>query len=157
MTMKFVAVAAAAIFASSGAVAGDQSVAFAGTQASFNSLMAPGTALDGGSDVITFTGLAPGLYDYVLTFSGQWALTTGASLNGTPAIAATSPTGSVFFGYIESTSMAPFVLTLTGVPLAGKNTIYSGELTVSAVPEPETYAMMLAGLVAVGFLARRRG
>ena len=29
--------------------------------------------------------------------------------------------------------------------------------SVSPVPEPETYAMFLAGLAAVGFLARRRG
>ena len=29
-------------------------------------------------------------------------------------------------------------------------------LTVTAVPEPETYALMLAGLAAVGFVARRR-
>ncbi|MEO5697239.1 MAG: PEP-CTERM sorting domain-containing protein, partial [Burkholderiaceae bacterium] len=28
---------------------------------------------------------------------------------------------------------------------------------VAAVPEPETYALLLAGLVAVGFVARRRG
>jgi len=30
-------------------------------------------------------------------------------------------------------------------------------LVVTAVPEPETYAMLLAGLGAVGFVARRRG
>lgn len=33
---------------------------------------------------------------------------------------------------------------------------FSTSLTVAAVPEPETYAMMLAGLAAVGFMARRR-
>lgn len=33
---------------------------------------------------------------------------------------------------------------------------YSGNLTVSAVPEAETYAMLLAGLGLVGFVARRR-
>ena len=34
--------------------------------------------------------------------------------------------------------------------------IYSGELTVTAVPEPETYAMLLAGLGLMGGIARRR-
>lgn len=32
----------------------------------------------------------------------------------------------------------------------------SSELVTNPVPEPETYAMMLAGLAAVGFVARRR-
>jgi hypothetical protein len=34
-------------------------------------------------------------------------------------------------------------------------TIYAGNL-VPGIPEPETYALMLAGLGAVGFMARRR-
>lgn len=38
----------------------------------------------------------------------------------------------------------------------GKNATYSGTLNVTPVPEPETYALMLAGLGAIGFLARRR-
>lgn len=33
---------------------------------------------------------------------------------------------------------------------------YGGQLSVVVVPEPETYALMLAGLGAVGFIARRR-
>jgi hypothetical protein len=36
------------------------------------------------------------------------------------------------------------------------NATYQDLLTVSAVPEPSTYALMLAGLAGVGFLARRR-
>lgn len=39
----------------------------------------------------------------------------------------------------------------------GSGANFSGSLILTPVPEPETYAMMLAGLVAVGFLARRRG
>jgi spore coat protein U-like protein len=33
---------------------------------------------------------------------------------------------------------------------------YYGEISVTAVPEPETYALMLAGLGLVGFAARRK-
>lgn len=33
---------------------------------------------------------------------------------------------------------------------------YNGTISVTAVPEPETYAMLLAGLGVVGFAARRR-
>src|SRR5690349_17124209 len=64
-----------------GAYASDQTVSFTGHQASFDSV---GTVLDGGDDVITFTGLAPGIYDFTLTMSGQSIYLASADLNGTP-------------------------------------------------------------------------
>ena len=46
--------------------------------------------------------------------------------------------------------------TVMGVANGTSGGIYTGAISVTAVPEPETYAMMLAGLAALGFLARRR-
>jgi hypothetical protein len=45
--------------------------------------------------------------------------------------------------------------TFNATPLTFTFDIASGQL-VAAVPEPSTYALMLAGLVGVGYLARRR-
>lgn len=47
-------------------------------------------------------------------------------------------------------------LSFAGVGAGGSNLTVSGLGTVAAVPEPSTWAMALAGLVAVGSLARRR-
>jgi hypothetical protein len=58
---------------------------------------------------------------------------------------------------LSGTSSSPFVLSLTGKP--GYFGAYGGSMTasaVSAVPEPETYAMMLAGLALIGSIAVRR-
>jgi len=83
---------------------------------------------------------------------------TSASLNGEPLTL--SPTGDFEFGNLSVANFAegPLVLTVTGFSGAdgGEFASYSGTMNISLVPEPETYAMLLAGLGLIGFSVRRR-
>jgi PEP-CTERM motif-containing protein len=61
------------------------------------------------------------------------------------------------FSFAPLTTGSDYSIHIDGVTLAGSETAtYSGTMAVSAIPEPETYAMMLAGLGLMGFIARRR-
>ncbi|MFA6068077.1 MAG: FxDxF family PEP-CTERM protein [Janthinobacterium sp.] len=85
---------------------------------------------------------------------------TSANLNG---IGLTGFGGPTVFGYAQGEVLAPtsilfngpLVLTVMGNTKGGS---FGGvfNLNLAPVPEPETYAMMLAGLGILGFLARRR-
>jgi hypothetical protein len=150
MKLKTLASSILLAFAASVAMADDQSVAFNGSTASF---IHSGTVLAGGDDLISFTNLAAGLYNFTLTFSGQWLTLSSATLNGVDGDI--MDFGKITFLSVGGIGQTPFVLALTGT--ADKSTaLYSGEISVAAVPEPETYAMFLAGLGALGFVARRR-
>jgi len=148
---KQLAVAAIAATAFGGALAADQTVSFNANRAAFASGYT--NVLDGGSDVITFDNLASGTYEFKLSLSALFADVKSVSLNG---VAGTVMNGSFYsFGYISGTANTPLQLTIVGTALSA-DAHYSGEMRVTAVPEPETYALMLAGLGAVGFMARRR-
>jgi hypothetical protein len=49
-----------------------------------------------------------------------------------------------------------YTLTVVGLQSGTVAGGYSGEMSVTAIPEPETYALFLAGLAAMGYVARRR-
>jgi len=151
MKLKTLATSILLAFAAGGAMADDQTVTFSGSIASFDSI---GTVLAGGDDVITFDGLALGMYDFTLTLSGQYMKLSSATLNG--VVGTVMNMNKMSFAGVDGTANTPLVLTLTGVTSTKGTPIYSGELSVAAVPEPETYAMFLAGLGALGFMARRR-
>ena len=85
-----------------------------------------------------------------LGFDGSDTLLSGWAFDGT--------TGSTF--HSVNLAAGSYFYTVSGVATGGDPLsnagIYSIASTITPVPEPESYALMLAGLTVVGFLAGRR-
>lgn len=148
---KSIVIAALAALGSGGALAADQTLSLSSGFASF---IGTGPLLDGGQDVITFSGLSPGQYYFDFSLSSQYigANLTSVTVNG--AAASMVSFGHFKYAALSGLDNSPFSVVITGT--ANASSLYSGELQVTPVPEPETYALMLAGLGAVGFVTRRR-
>lgn len=155
MNLKSFAAGAVLAAASFSAFAGDQSVAVVADGESYNWTSVVGDGiLSGGHDLISFTGLSAGVYNIVVTVSGQKLTFTGISnLAGTPADVLIN-TSKLHYAGFDVTGSPSFVLDLAGTAAAGAS--YTGTVSVTAVPEPTTYAMLLGGLGLVGAIARRK-
>lgn len=175
MTFRTIAIAVALSVAASAALADDQTIVLTPTgpdtfAGAFNT-----TQSMGGLFVDTFKFTLPAAFSGslgsgTLTFaamSGPVSLIL-ATLDGVNGFSVASPPGAdkiVFPSFLTySKAQAPLILTVLGfagdpfavsVPLTAG---YGGSISfaVQAVPEPETYVLMLAGLAAMGSVAGRR-
>jgi hypothetical protein len=90
-----------------------------------------------------------------IKISGLWLYNSAnMSLGGTQVL-----DGQVDLWTLATSHLAAdsYYLLVKGELLSASPSSYAGTLTVTPVPEPETYGMLLAGLGLVGYLARRRG
>ena len=116
------------------------------------------------TDSLTFNLTTPSLFNGSIT----------SVLNGNQdvdftSIVLTGPGGTFLFNLLLgdpvelwavpaagfSLGAGSYTMTMTGTNSAGIGS-YAGNLAATPVPEPETYVLFLAGLMGMGFIARRR-
>lgn len=76
-------------------------------------------------------------------------------LVGHTGLTSTTGTHDTTLNWFGQLGSGDYTVHITGI-VQKNNTVYGGTVSASPAPEPETYAMLLAGLGVVGFLARRR-
>jgi hypothetical protein len=129
----------------------------------------PALSVNNSRDTITFDTFTGGVQalggnfyatsDFGTFIAGSLLLTaTDASGTITRTITPTSADG--FWGFVSSTAVTS--MTISPVEVVGINlyatvdNLVLAKRSVTVVPEPQTYALFLAGLAGVGLVARRR-
>lgn len=125
----------------------------------------PWLSTNNAADFITFSGFSPGVYAAGAQMFGSDV--AGAYLErGLLAVRASNGVDTetrfkfrapqdTFFGFVSDSPLTTLEIKMF---YGSANPVWPAvnDLILAAVPEPETYALMLAGLAAIGFMARRR-
>lgn len=144
---------------------GTQALSFDNGTAYFGHSFTSASAGDTFADKFTFSGsgvlsafvgafTSPQLLDAIEISNFQVFNSAGFSLDGTKW-----SQGAFDSWTADSTGTLlndTYSVLVTGKLLTSAVTSYGGSVTVSAVPEPETFAMLAAGLGIIGFAGRRR-
>lgn len=93
-----------------------------------------------------------GVYDGLFGLSTTNYTISSVTIDGTP----TSLGSNLAVGPFSLTGGTTEINIVVSGSKAGPGSNFNGQLVLTPVPEPETYALMLAGLAAVGFVAARR-
>jgi ABC-type transport system substrate-binding protein len=158
------------------ATAGDAGTVLGGTAISVGSFLFDANQSLGGGD-FNLTSMDPGALFFLpdlssiggQSFSALCAMAVCSGSSDSPGISVILPLPVTVPGGVPVPVVLAFRGDVVGVhPMTYTLTLYDGPLeteflasggfnvTVSPVPEPATYALMLGGLAAVGALARRR-
>lgn len=116
-----------------------------------------------GYSVTNFTLLPSSLYNSILSTmslltdpDNSVALTGLLNGDEDPVISSVTPGGSSLTMAAPASAGGHMFLYVTGLTTGSAGGIYTGAISVTAVPEPENYAMLLAGLGVMGAIALRR-
>jgi hypothetical protein len=119
--------------------------------------LSPFLDVSAGAFMLTFSSaisaISVDVGDFAPSDEDVFTLTAGS---GSASGSQSGSTGFPFFTTLSVTGISSFTAVLSGGSSSFPESVFWDNITVTAVPEPGTYAMLAAGLAVVGTIARRR-
>lgn len=113
-----------------------------------------------GYSILNFPLSIPGAENFntVISSISLYSNADGILFNGDDTnVASFLVPGGNTIGFTGEPSLGgSMYISISGIANGSLGGLYSGSISVSAIPEPETYAMLLAGLGIIGAIVRRR-